>query len=458
MLNFSSTVTTAIFIPLPLSFHIAPVTPILYLHTFATSGTARANASTANAPSPICCRGRAATSSTRASQLSCLRAPCSSLLNSRAWPHAQHDTCLHRHPQHMQPALPIAHIAFAASPHTTTTPARRRSHLPSTTIDAAAPHMPDARRPKLGSWRPAGKKRSCRNPVFTSLSHNTPTALLRTSSMTMNSLRILHPHCFHAHSIAPVTTFHFSLPCRPDPSTLPNDAFPPHNVFVVAIALPSLAVNLHPPTFTSPNHPQRCLSRYSRVPGHKGRRAFITTMGFDVATFDLILGAGFDDAWNTTPIPREDVPGTGKTRPGARSLDAPGALGLLLHYLNSTMREISLQQIFALIPSTISRYITFGLGLLLQILCRMPQARIQWPQQNDERDEFAEYNELIVARHPLLDGAFASLDGLNLLCQTSDDMEIENATYNGKQKPLKGMACIFKERSTGNHEPVPGGD
>ena len=38
---------------------------------------------------------------------------------------------------------------------------------------------------------------------------------------------------------------------------------------------------------------------------HKSRsdRAFITTMGFDVATFNLILAAGFDVAWNTTPIP-----------------------------------------------------------------------------------------------------------------------------------------------------------
>jgi hypothetical protein len=150
-------------------------------------------------------------------------------------------------------------------------------------------------------------------------------------------------------------------------------------------------------------------------------------MGFDVATFNLILAAGFDVAWNTTPIPREDVVGTGKTRPGARSLDASGALGLLLHYLNSTMREISLQQIFALIPSTVSRYIIFGLQLLLATLRMMPDAAICWPHP----DEFRTYNELIIACHPRLTGAFASIDGLNLACQTSDDEEIENATYNG---------------------------
>jgi hypothetical protein len=157
-------------------------------------------------------------------------------------------------------------------------------------------------------------------------------------------------------------------------------------------------------------------------------RAYITTMGFDVKTFNRILDAGFAVAWNTMPIPRDDAPGTGATRPGARSLDASGALGLLLHYLNSTMREISLQQIFALIPSTISRYITFGLNILLHMLRQMPEARIQWPQQHKD---FSEYNDLIIARHPRLTGAFASIDGLNLACQTSDDPEIENATYNG---------------------------
>ncbi|KAJ7369020.1 hypothetical protein DFH08DRAFT_796829 [Mycena albidolilacea] len=57
----------------------------------------------------------------------------------------------------------------------------------------------------------------------------------------------------------------------------------------------------------------------------------------------------------------------------------------------------------------------------------MPAAKIKWPQH----DEFAANNALIVERHPRLTGAFASIDGLNLACQTSDDEEIENATYNG---------------------------
>ncbi|GLB43937.1 putative DDE superfamily endonuclease [Lyophyllum shimeji] len=157
-------------------------------------------------------------------------------------------------------------------------------------------------------------------------------------------------------------------------------------------------------------------------------RAYITTMGFDVATFDYILDAGFEYAWLATPIPRSDVSSEGNPRPGTRSLDAPSALGLLLHYLNSTMREVSLQQAFAIISSTCSRYITFGLQILNTILRHIEEAKIKFPRREED---FQELNDLIIARHPRLTGAFASIDGLKLAVQTSDDEEIENATFNG---------------------------
>ncbi|KAJ7192487.1 hypothetical protein GGX14DRAFT_406285 [Mycena pura] len=157
-------------------------------------------------------------------------------------------------------------------------------------------------------------------------------------------------------------------------------------------------------------------------------RAFITTMGFDTITFNKLLDAGFRVAWNSITIPRCDVSITGNPRLGRRSLDAAGALGLVLHYLNSTMREISLQQIFALIPTSVTRYIIFGLHILLKVLQKLPEARINWPRTVDD---FEELNSLIVARHSRLAGAFASIDGLNLPVETAEDEELENATYNG---------------------------
>jgi len=151
-------------------------------------------------------------------------------------------------------------------------------------------------------------------------------------------------------------------------------------------------------------------------------------MGFDVKTFELIVHSGFGTRWLSQPIPWGDASTYGESRPGRRSLDAWGALGLVLHYLNSTMLEISLQQIFALIPTTVSRYINFGLQILLEMLQALPDAVIQWPTHDTE---FQDNSKLVVARHPRLHGAFATIDGLNLPTQTSDDPEIENATYNG---------------------------
>lgn len=113
---------------------------------------------------------------------------------------------------------------------------------------------------------------------------------------------------------------------------------------------------------------------------------------------------------------------------GARSLDAAGALGLVLHYLNSAMLETSLQQIFALIPATVSRYLQFGQQILLKTVRTMPEGQITFPRQ---LKEYQENEALILGRHTRLVGAFGSIDGLGLLAQESVDAEMENATYNG---------------------------
>ena len=156
-------------------------------------------------------------------------------------------------------------------------------------------------------------------------------------------------------------------------------------------------------------------------------RAFITTMGVDSSTFCIILEAGFGRLWSTRPIPRPDMCTTVQPQAERRSLDAAGGLGLVLHWLSSTMRQISLQQIFALIPSTVSRYLGFALSILLEVLRHLPQAAITWPQG----DEFLELSGYVSMQHPLLQGVFGSVDGLNLPCQVSSDVETENATYNG---------------------------
>ncbi len=97
-------------------------------------------------------------------------------------------------------------------------------------------------------------------------------------------------------------------------------------------------------------------------------------MGIDVATFEYLLDQGFTEAWNSTPIPRNNVSSNGLSYIDHCSLDAAGALALVLHYLASTMCEISLQQIFGLIPTSVSQYLPFSLQILLSVLCKIPAA------------------------------------------------------------------------------------
>jgi hypothetical protein len=151
-------------------------------------------------------------------------------------------------------------------------------------------------------------------------------------------------------------------------------------------------------------------------------------MGVNVLTFQMIMGSGFANLWYTLPIGRSDFDPTGaEPKPRHRSLDAEGGLGLVLHWLSSTTRHVSLQQIFALTPPTVSRYLRFARMILLRVLRQLHDARITWPRG----EEFFELSSYVSARHPLLDGVFGLLDGLNLPCQVSSDLEVENATYNG---------------------------
>ncbi|KAG2031841.1 hypothetical protein BDR03DRAFT_936193 [Suillus americanus] len=107
-------------------------------------------------------------------------------------------------------------------------------------------------------------------------------------------------------------------------------------------------------------------------------------MGVDVSTFSSLHTTGFAQCWYETPeVPHNDVSVHGNPWPNQRSLDAAGALGLVLHYLSSTMHAISLQKIFAIIPST----------LLLCTLCTIQDAKIQWPGGLD----FEHCSELVVA-------------------------------------------------------------
>ncbi|QRW24360.1 DDE superfamily endonuclease [Rhizoctonia solani] len=94
------------------------------------------------------------------------------------------------------------------------------------------------------------------------------------------------------------------------------------------------------------------------------------------------------------------------------------------------MSKVALQVVFALVPSTVLRYINFALDILLEILKEIPEAHLAWPTEA----KMQENSHLITRKHcgaKYLDGAFGFMDGLNLPLQASGDHNKQNANYNG---------------------------
>ncbi len=86
-----------------------------------------------------------------------------------------------------------------------------------------------------------------------------------------------------------------------------------------------------------------------------------------------------DVQWEHNTIPHNNVSLGAFPHIDRHFLDTAGALGLVLHYLASTMCELSLQQIFSLIPTTVFHYLSFFLQILLIVLHKIPTAHIEWP-------------------------------------------------------------------------------
>ena len=146
----------------------------------------------------------------------------------------------------------------------------------------------------------------------------------------------------------------------------------------------------HPTYLTCPKlPPMPCHdSAWLRLYHSQNDRAFITTMGLNVETFNWILGASFNELWNLLPIPHTDVANSALPRAYHRSLDVVGALGPVLHILGSTMTETSLQQIFALVPATCSQYINFGLEILLKSLLNISEHQLRLEMNTPESRTF----------------------------------------------------------------------
>ncbi|WAR52624.1 hypothetical protein PtB15_2B48 [Puccinia triticina] len=83
----------------------------------------------------------------------------------------------------------------------------------------------------------------------------------------------------------------------------------------------------------------------------------------------------------------------GSVPPGQAQMDpqdAAASLGLVLHWLSSTMDEFQLQDIFAISPRAYAQSWTRGRKALLAVLKQLPGAKIYWPTKEKSLQELVE--------------------------------------------------------------------
>lgn len=141
--------------------------------------------------------------------------------------------------------------------------------------------------------------------------------------------------------------------------------------------------------------------------------------------FNQLL-AHFKPICDTTHI-RANKSSGGAVQLERRLLDAAGVLGLCLSFLRSSSEMWVHGLLFGLIPSSVTHYLDFGMGILWKLVKILPQCEITWPTP-----EKIKYCANIFAQHqPLIEHGFCVIDGLNLRIQQPSDSLQQNAVYNG---------------------------
>jgi len=146
--------------------------------------------------------------------------------------------------------------------------------------------------------------------------------------------------------------------------------------------------------------------------------SFLTLTGFNRIAFFNLRNLLFG----------RDYHGVLTKRPGRPcQLDYNGQLGLLLYYLNSTMKLKHLCQIFGVVETTASNVIRRMIKLAIRKLAKNSFAMVKFPNE-DEMELFA---EMIHNREPTVSDVIGFTDGVSIPIQCSSDPVEQSKYYNG---------------------------
>jgi hypothetical protein len=158
---------------------------------------------------------------------------------------------------------------------------------------------------------------------------------------------------------------------------------------------------------------------------HGGDADYLCTMGLDRNAFRALYST-FHDVWAQRFVKKVY---NGRGRPTV--FESYDVLGLTLNFLNSTMRQKTLCQVFSTKPSTLSRMLMAGLKCLHRSLRCIPDSHVRWPT-------LAEMEALAVTLEQRSDALlrfgirpWGFVDGLSLSIFEPGEIGIQNAFYNG---------------------------
>jgi hypothetical protein len=99
----------------------------------------------------------------------------------------------------------------------------------------------------------------------------------------------------------------------------------------------------------------------------------------------------------------------------------------VLYFYASRADDHTICQVFAIPPSTLSRYLDEGEALLAEILPGVRDAQIRWPSKELQ----VEFVEKLAEKEPLVLHKFGFVDGKNFRIKEPSNIEEQNAHYNG---------------------------
>ena len=163
----------------------------------------------------------------------------------------------------------------------------------------------------------------------------------------------------------------------------------------------------------------------------RNNQTLVTLTGFDHAAFNWLLNI-FEPVYeqyspgDNSPdgcIVRIRHPNQGRPR----LMSAADCLGLNLAWTGLRGSTTSLQLVFGMTGSRISKWLCFGRRILIAILCNHPEAAVRIPSGARIR----QFKAAIHAKHPRLMDVWCTMDGLKLSIQQSGDSHVQNLYYNG---------------------------